>query len=125
MFIIVKRCQGGHIEKAHSFGAAKSTLAPTKNIMNRQIINIPMAKLEPTRKKKLAHGGTTYSPSGEEKSKQGYVYESLKGNINPNSSGCLASLSTPSQSAIHKSLGMERGAGPLLGPVPWRCPLCS
>lgn len=44
VFIIVKAA-GCHVQKAHSFIAEKSALAPQKNIMNREIINIQKCRI--------------------------------------------------------------------------------
>lgn len=44
--------QSCHVQKGHSFVAEKSAVAPNKNIMNRQIINIQNAEFK---QEKTAH----------------------------------------------------------------------
>lgn len=71
-------------------------------------------------RKETAHLVTTYPPSGKERPDRERVHVFVKGTINPNSSGCLVSLSTPGLPAVHKALGRERGRA-LVAPLPWRC----
>ena len=85
--------------------------------MKGQTINISNTEVSTGRKRRTS---SLLIPLVARKGQIMNVFVFAKGNINPNSSGCLVSLSTPGQPAVHKGPGRERGQA-LVAPVPWRC----
>ena len=90
----LSKYQHHHVCRAQTLRVKKSP-APEKN-----------PKYRGLQRKETVHPITTYFPSGEERPDHERACE---WNINPDSSGCLASLSTPGRLAMHKGLGREWG----------------